>query len=86
MPSVTISKIRKPANGKIYVRLGKQEFEWNSLAEMKRDISSRFDKDDLMLIAMVMMLKRQPLLDNPTALEGLKLNIDLTLDAWGTVG
>ncbi len=85
MPSVTLTKIQKDADGKVRIRFGKREYEFANIQAVRDFARGQLDRDTLEAITMALALTRQPTLSNPTALEGRTLTVDFTLANWGTV-
>ncbi len=85
MPSVTLTKIQKDADGKIRIRFGKREYEFANIQAARDFVRSQIDRETLEVIEMALALTRQPTLSNPAALEGRTLTVDFTLANWGTV-
>lgn len=83
----TITKIAKPASGKIYVRIGKTEYEFNSLSDIREFARSRLTLDVLHAIMLALIIERAPTLGAAgiAALEGKGVKIDLSANNWGTV-
>lgn len=86
MPSVTLTKITKDADGRIRVRFGKLEREFGSLTHMRSAVRAALDQSGLIDLALALLLSRQPALGNPAALEGKTLTVDFSQPNWGTVG
>lgn len=86
MPSVTVTKISKEPDGRILVDFSHGEGrEFASLADMKSVVRSNLTRDDLVDIAIALMLSRQPTLANPAAFVGHSVNVDFSAANWGTV-
>lgn len=85
MPSVTLTKIDKEADGSIHVRFGKAGYKFNSISHMREYVHSVLSREDLHAIAMALAITRQPALGNPNALEGRVLTVDLSSANWGTI-
>lgn len=83
----TITKIGKAANGRIYVRIGKTEYEFGSLAEVTDFAKQRLTQDVLHAIMIAIIMERAPTLGAAgiAALEGKGVKIDLSANNWGTV-
>lgn len=85
MPSVTCTKIVKEAGGRILVRFGKVEMEFANLGAMKAYVASILDREQLTALALRLMIDRQPTLNNPSVFEGRSVNVDFSVNNWGTV-
>jgi hypothetical protein len=86
MPQVTLSKIDKHSDGRISVRFGKVVREFASIEHMRGCVRSALTQDDLIDMALALLLSRQPNLGNPAAMEGRTVSIDFNSTSWGTVG
>lgn len=85
MPSVTLTKIVKEPGGRILLRFGKREYEFSSIEHFRQSVRGMLDREDLEVLAMALILARQPNLGNPAALEGRTITIDFNAASWGTV-
>jgi hypothetical protein len=85
MPSVTLHKIVKEADGRVRLRFGKREREFSDLQAMRDFAEAQLTPEVLEALVVALALKRQPALGNPSAFEGRTLNVDLTLANWGTL-
>lgn len=88
MPSVTITKIVKEGGGagRIRIRFGKLEREYASLAHLQAAAKANLSVDDLIDIAIGLMLSRQPTLTNPNVFEGHTVTVNFAaVTNWGTV-
>lgn len=83
----TITKIGKTANGKVYVRIGKTEYEFGSIGEVQDFAKARLTSDVLHAIMIAIIMERAPTLGAAgiAALEGKGVKIDLSVNSWGTV-
>lgn len=83
----TITKIGKAANGKVYVRIGKTEYEFGSLSEVQDFAKSHLTVDVLHAIMLALIMERAPTLGAAgiAALEGKGVKINLAANNWGTV-
>ena len=84
MPSVTVSKIDKEANGRILIYFGKHGREFGSIEQMQQSVRAAFTRDDMIDLSLRLMLARQSTLGSPAAFEGHSINIDPSLNNWGT--
>lgn len=82
--SVTLTNIRRRA-GKIYVRFGKREHEFESLVEMQRYVAERLTPETLEALFLALLIERQPDITNPAQIEGRTLTVDMSLASWGRV-
>lgn len=85
MPSIAAPKVIKEASGKVRIRFGKREYEFNSIEEARASVRSQLGVEDLELLTMALMFARQPNLGNPAAFEGRKVNVDFKATNWGTI-
>lgn len=74
MPSVTIDAIERQPDGRILVRTGK-----------RAAVRASLNRDDLLDIALALVLARQPNLGNPAAFAGRTVTVDFSQVNWGTV-
>lgn len=82
--SVTLTQIRQQ-NGRIFLRFGKETYEFNSLADIRDYVQSILGKAELHALFMACAIERQAALNNPAQLEGRTLTVDFSLNNWGTV-
>lgn len=75
--SLTIKSIDQRAD-RTYIRIGKTEIEVpGSKAELKAFVRSRFSEEDLLALALAAWMARDPELNNPNALVGKTITLDL---------
>jgi hypothetical protein len=82
--SVTLTSIRR-AGGKIYVRFGKREYEFNSLTEVRAYVEEKLGRETLECLFLALLVERQPDINNPALVEGRTLTVDMALTNWGRV-
>ena len=82
--TVTVDSATKDANGVVRFRFGNDELEFNSVAGAIDAMRNRFNRQDLMMIAIARALTIQPALNNPSAFNGHSVTVDLTQANWGT--
>jgi hypothetical protein len=86
MPSVTLTKITKRANGSVEFRFGKIGLDFNSVADAAAFAQGQLSGETLRAQVIAMVLTRQPALGNPGIFEGKVLNVDFNAAVnWGTV-
>ncbi len=85
MPSVTCTKIAKDPGGRIRFRFDNREYEFVNLAHLQSFVAATLDIEVLHALFMRMAMDRQPTLANVTNLEGHGINVDLSVNNWGTV-
>jgi hypothetical protein len=85
VPSTTIRKIDKAANGSVAFYFGKRGYHFNSIEEWQAALAERFSQEDLEWIAMAIARARQPQLNNIAVLEGRAVTITPGNNNWGTV-
>lgn len=86
MPSVTVSKVVIEPSGRVLVDFSHGEGrEYQSLADMKSQVRASLTKDDLIDMALALMLFRQPTLSNPSVFLGHSVGVDFSVNNWGTV-
>jgi hypothetical protein len=85
MPSVTLTRIDKRADGSVYLYFGKDVREYSSVEALRLSARSALGRADLIDLAIALALFRQPALGNPAALEGRTVAVDFSQAAWGAV-
>lgn len=84
--SVTLTKIQfTNAQSVIRVRFGKKEYEFNNLAHLQAIVEPFLRREVLEMIALAILMERQPNIGNPGAIEGHSINVDLSANNWGTL-
>lgn len=85
MPSVTCTKIHKDPSGRIRVRFGKTEREFQDIASLREFVRDALTPETLQAIFLRLALDRQPSLGNVSLLEGRTIDVDFSRANWGTV-
>jgi hypothetical protein len=81
--TVTLTAIARDEDGKIRVRFGKRELEFQNLAALQSYVTEKLDIDTVGAIALRIAMDRAP--NNPEALIGHSVTVDTSLNSWGKV-
>lgn len=81
--SITLTGIATDADGRIRVRFGKREYEFQNLDIAKAFVADSLSRETLELIALKIAIDRAPA--NPQSLAGHAVTVDTSLASWGKV-
>lgn len=85
MPSITVTKVVKTPEGKVFVAFGKEIIEFASIADAQSWADDVLSRRSLKAIAIALMLTRQPNLGNPSVFENRSVVVDFGINNWGQV-
>ena len=70
MPSITVTEVAKDTAGRVTVRFGSTEREFESVEHMRECVRAALTREDLMDLALALILARQPTLAAPAGGSG----------------